>query len=331
MKRVLESKYPAVSLIVLNWNGEEIIKSCLNSLLKTRYPNFNVVVVDNASKDKSVNIIKKHFRDKVDLIVNKENLGFPKGMNVGIRYVLKKYKPKYVGLLNNDLLFHDRLWLLKIIKEMERDKKIGVASPMFIFPNGKVQRVGERLGSNLLSLMVRVLTALPEKKYKERPRGIKEVDVFLGAAPIFKREVLERVGLLDERYSPFLCEEVEYSYRLKRYGYKSVTVCDSEVVHLISYSMKRMAKEDVRKDLFKVYIATRNAFLFSLDYFGIIKSLTISLPVIIFATFFERREKNKGLNFSNIGLRKNLGVRLFLLLKAIYEAFKLKRLQPQIR
>jgi len=331
MQKNLKSKYPLVTLIVLNWNGEEIIKGCLESLLKTKYPNFKTVVVDNASKDKSVEIIRKYFKGKVDLIVNKENLGFSKGMNVGIRYVLRKYKPSYVGLLNNDLLFPDKFWLLKIVKVMENDKSIGVASPMFIFPDGRVQRVGEKLGNNIVSIIIRVLTALPEKEYKKKPKGIKEVDIFLGAAPIFRAEMLKKLGLLDERYSPFLCEEVEYSYRLKKHGYKSVTVCDSEVIHLLSYSMKKMTKEEKKKDLFKVYIATRNAFLFSLDYFGLVRSLIFSLPVIIFATFFGREEKHKGLTFRNLKLRSNPTSRFFLLIKAIYEAFKLKREKPQIK
>jgi len=329
MKRVSKSRYPPVALIVLNWNGEKIIKDCLTSLLKTKYPNFRVVVVDNASTDKSVEIIKKHFRYKVDLIVNKENLGFPKGMNVGIRYVLKKYKPKYVGLLNNDLLFPDKFWLLKIVKAMEKDKRIGVASPIFIFSDGRIQRVGEKLGSNLASIMIKVLTALPEREYTRKPTGIKEVDVFLGASPIIRKDVLEKVGLLDERYSPFLVEEIEYSYRLKAHGYKSVTVCDSEVIHLLHYSMRRMIKEDPKKDLFKVYAATRNAFLFSLEYFGFIKSFLISLPIIVFASFFTRRRKEKGLFITNLSLRKNLLGRFYYLFKSLNDALKLKALKPK--
>jgi len=92
-----------------------------------------------------------------------------------------------------------------------------------------------------------------------------------------------------------------------------------------------MTKEEKRKDLFKVYIATRNALLFSLDYFGLVRSLIFSLPVIIFATFFGREEKHKGLTFRNLKLRNNPTSRFFLLIRAIYEAFKLKREKPQIK
>ena len=329
MKGVLKSRYPLVALIVLNWNSEKIIKDCLDSLLKTKYPNFKVVVVDNASTDKSIEIIKKHFRRKVDLIINKENLGFPKGMNAGIRYVLKKYKPKYVGLLNNDLLFPDKFWLLKIVKAMEKDKRIGVASPIFIFPDGRIQKVGEKFGNNLASIMIKVLTTLPEREYTRKPTGIKEVNVFPGASPIIRREVLEKVGLLDERYSPFLVEDVEYSFRIKKYGYRSVTVCDAKVIHLLSYSTRRLSEEDVKKDLFKVYVVTRNAFLFSLEYFGFLKSFLISLPIIAFASFFTRRRKERGLSISNLELRKNLKDRFYYLFKSINDALKLRALKPK--
>ena len=325
---VLKSRYPLVALIVLNWNGEEIIKGCLDSLLKTKYPNFRVVVVDNASTDKSVEIVKKHFRNKVDLIINKENLGFPKGMNVGIRYILKKYKPKYIGLLNNDLLFPDKFWLLKIVKVMEKDKRIGVASPIYIYPDGKIQKVGEKFGNNLAS-MIKILAALPERKHIRKPTGIKEVDVFLGAAPIIRKDVIEKVGLLDERYSPFLVEDVEYSFRIRKFGYRCVTVCNASIIHLSSYSIRRLSKGDIKKDLFRLYVATRNAFLFSLEYFGFVKSFTIALPVIMFATFFERKEKDKGLSLSNIKLRKNLIGRLYYLFKSLTDALKLKALKPK--
>ncbi|MFH8119648.1 MAG: glycosyltransferase family 2 protein [Candidatus Aenigmatarchaeota archaeon] len=327
MKNTKKSlRCPLVSLIVLNWNGKEIIKNCLNSLLKnTKYPNYKVIVVDNGSTDGSPNLLEKEFGKKVDLIINKENLGFSKGMNIGIKYVLNKYNPKYVGLLNNDLLFPDKFWLQKIIEIMERDKRIGVATPIFIFPDGKVQKVGEKLSGNLALTMIKILPSLPEEKYEEKLHGIKEVDVFLGAAFIIRKEVMEKCGLLDERYSPFLVEEVEYSFRIKKYKYKSVTVCDSKVIHLLGYSMRKLTQKDIKKDLFKFYVVARNTFLFSLEYYGFFKSLLITLPIITFAAFFRRKDKRKGLSFSNLGFQKALIKRIFLIPKAVKDAFVLKR------
>jgi GT2 family glycosyltransferase len=74
---------PKISIIILNWNGEKYIKECLESVLKTEYPNFEVIVVDNASTDRSKEIIKRY--PQVKLIENKKNLGFCEGNNIGIR------------------------------------------------------------------------------------------------------------------------------------------------------------------------------------------------------------------------------------------------------
>lgn len=321
----VNSKNPFVVLIILNWNGEKIIKNCLSSLLKTDYPNYKVIVVDNGSVDNSVDIIKKYFKEKVELIINKENLGFPKGMNLGIKYAIKKYNPNYIGLLNNDLIFFDRDWLSRIIKVMENDNSIGVASPLLLFPDKSIQRVGEIFSNNLALLMIRMLTAVPKKIHKTNLKGVMKVDILFGPCLIIKREVLEKIGLLDERYSPFLFEDVEYSFRLKKFGYKIVAVFDSKVIHLLSYSMGKLSKENVEKDLFRFYVTMRNAFLFSVEYFGFIRSFFFSLPIIIFVTFFEKKKKRDAISMMNLSIRWYTGKRVCYLLKSLIDAIRLMR------
>ena len=69
---------PHIIVFILNWNGEQVIKECLNSVLKSNYPNFSVTVIDNYSQDKSVKLIKEFFLD-VEIIEISKNLGFGKG------------------------------------------------------------------------------------------------------------------------------------------------------------------------------------------------------------------------------------------------------------
>jgi len=80
---------PKVFIIILNWNGLQDTLECLESVYKLDYPNFEVIVVDNGSSDESVAAISTNY-PKVTLIVNKENLGFEGGNNVGIRYALEQ-------------------------------------------------------------------------------------------------------------------------------------------------------------------------------------------------------------------------------------------------
>lgn len=87
------SKYDKVSLIIVNWNGQDHLKKCFKSLEKVDYPNFEIIVVDNASKDNSIELIKEFTRKmrtcdvKVKTIINKKNLGFAGGNNTALPYV----------------------------------------------------------------------------------------------------------------------------------------------------------------------------------------------------------------------------------------------------
>ena len=81
MKKSL--KWPSVSLIVLNWNGKRVIKNCLDTLLKTSYPNYKVIVVDNASTDGSVEYIKRYYPE-ITVLKNPRNLGFAHAHNQAI-------------------------------------------------------------------------------------------------------------------------------------------------------------------------------------------------------------------------------------------------------
>ena len=93
----MKLEWPLVSVVLLNWNGQQVVEKCLKSLQKQTYSPLEVIVVDNASTDGSAELVKKGFPE-VKLIVNKTNLGFGGGNNVGIRVS----QGKYVMMLNND-------------------------------------------------------------------------------------------------------------------------------------------------------------------------------------------------------------------------------------
>ena len=132
---------PEVCIIILNWNGKELLKDCLSSLLKlTGYPNYKVIVVDNGSTDGSLEYVKKNF-PQVDVLPLDKNYGFAKGNNKGIKYALKKYKPRYILLLNNDTKIIQRDWLTKLVETAESDKKIGIVVPKLIYTDGRIQHI----------------------------------------------------------------------------------------------------------------------------------------------------------------------------------------------
>ena len=93
---------PKVSIIILNWNGLKNTICCLQSLKKITYQNYEVVVVDNGSKNKQADVLEERFKNYIHLIRNEENLGFAGGNNIAIKKVIAERKSEYVLLLNNE-------------------------------------------------------------------------------------------------------------------------------------------------------------------------------------------------------------------------------------
>ena len=120
-------KKPLVSIIVLNWNNNQDLEVCLNSLTKQTYLNYEVIVVDNASTDDSVELVKKKFLN-FRLIENKENYGFAKGNNIGINQA----NGKYVITLNNDTKV-DSKWIEEFVKVGEDHPEVGSLSCKMLY------------------------------------------------------------------------------------------------------------------------------------------------------------------------------------------------------
>jgi hypothetical protein len=310
---------PKVSIVILNWNGKEILKKCLSSLLKlTEYKNFKVIVVDNASTDSSVDMIETEFKN-INLLENKENLGFIKGNNVGIRYALKKYNPNYILLLNNDTEIIQKDWLKRLVDVAESDRRIGLVGCKLIFPDGSIQWTGRKKETNALYLIFQTLSASlnPGIGMNEKESSfIGEVNTVSGACMMIKSELIKKIGLLDESLSPFFQEDIEYSFRAWKYGWKVAYVGTSSVVHLQSYSFEKRKITDE-----KLFLALRNSMLVSKKYFGIWKTVFFGLPILILTAFLERRNKTLAFSINNLKFRENPMSKILILKRILRYLF----------
>ena len=108
----MQKKNPLVSVIILNFNGENYLERCLFSVLATKYPNFEVIFIDNASSDSSVKIVEKTFGndERLRIFKSSQNIGFSGGNNLGFSYA----KGDYIVFLNNDTIA-DPNWLTAIV------------------------------------------------------------------------------------------------------------------------------------------------------------------------------------------------------------------------
>jgi len=211
--------YPKVFVVVLNYNGGNFIKKCLTSVFKNDYPNFEVVMVDNNSNDGSLEMAKSNF-SKADFIKNEENFGYAAGNNVGIRYSLERMAD-YVCILNNDTEV-EKDFISRLVETMEKDNEVGIASPVIF--NGKNKQVWFSKGKiNWLKMKV-IHSANIETK------DVYESDFISGCAMMISSEVFNEVGLLDENFFLYW-EDADFSYRVKKAGFKNVIVTASWAYH----------------------------------------------------------------------------------------------------
>lgn len=225
-------------VIILNWNGEQLLERCLSLIVQQCYDDCMVVVADNFSQDNSVRLVREKF-PSVDVFSLPRNEGFSRGNNLAICYALSKYNPHYVLLMNNDVFCYDQQFFSKLIRVAQDDAKAGIVSAWLNCSNGVVA-AGTKHKYDDISAMIWLL---------KLPGAVQayEVDSVVGAVFLIKREVIDRIGLLDEGYSPFFFEDFDYCQRARVAGWRVVIMPADSIEHVFSESIKKIptAKSDM--------------------------------------------------------------------------------------
>lgn len=317
------SGLPLISILISNWNGAEVTDRCISSLFEhTDYPNnkFNIIIVDDGSTDNSVAFLRQKYGKKIDLIALENNVGFIRGNNAGIKYIIEKYDPHYILLLNNDTQAIQKEWLKKMVETAEQDERIGMVGPKLIFPNGRMQWSASRKESNPLFLIFQTISAGfnpgvgNDSKEADYASFIGEANTVSGACMLVKTDLFKKIGLLDERLAPMFGEDVEYSFRAWKSGYRVIYRGDVAIVHYESYTIEKFRRELQSK---KRYWALRNGIIISKTYFGFWRTLFLGLPIFNLAAFLDKKDKSAGLRITNIKLGQDFLTNLAALLKAI--------------
>jgi len=212
-------KHPKVFIIILNYNGSDVLKKCLTSVFKIDYPNLEIIVVDNNSLDGSLEMAKANF-SKAIFIKNEANLGFAAGNNVGIKFALER-AADFVLLLNNDVEV-EKNFLTQLIDIAAENEKIGLASPVIF--DGQTKEVWFSGGH---IDWWRVKTVHERKVRTERFFNSR---VITGCAMLIRAEVFQKVGLLDEEFFLYW-EDADFSLKSKKAGFQNVVVSSSWIYH----------------------------------------------------------------------------------------------------
>ncbi len=251
----MNNVFPLISIIILNYNGREFSLDCIDSVLKSDYPNFEVIVVDNASADDSLSLIEKKFgrNSCLRIIKNTKNFLYAGGNNSGIRQA----RGEYIIILNNDTEV-DKDWLKEIFLVM-RDEKVGAAQPKILIFN-QFPKTIDYAGAGIDRFGYAKGFARGEID-RGQINGVQEIFYAGGTAMILKKKILNEVGLFDERFGAHW-EDTDLSWRIRLHGYKIVLIPKAVVYHKGSLSMRKFAKSQkvafwIRKNriagLFKNY------------------------------------------------------------------------------
>ncbi|SFB13210.1 hypothetical protein SAMN05216249_11047 [Acetitomaculum ruminis DSM 5522] len=232
-----------VTVVVPNYNGEKYIADCLKSLEKQEFKEFHTIVVDNGSTDNSREIIEKEF-PKVKLLKLKENYGFARAVNEGI----KASKTKYVILLNNDTIVFKR-FVRELLNEIRRSKKIFSSQALMLSYQEKeiIDDAGDYYNALGWAFAREKGKNINEMKLKNG----KKIFSSCGGAVIYNKELMEKTGYFDEEHFCYL-EDVDIGYRAKILGYKNTLALKAKVLHVGS------ASSGSKYNDFKIRYSVRN-------------------------------------------------------------------------
>jgi GT2 family glycosyltransferase len=244
-----ERNFPLISVVVLNWNGNGFVTDCLKSLQAQTYHPLEMIVVDNGSTDGSDERIANEFPD-VKLIKNGKNLGFGGGNNVGI----KASQGRYIMILNNDTRLETRC-IEEMKKAIERDDTYGACASRILLAGDShlLDAAGICIYPDGLSI------GRGRLEDPDRYRIEEEVFFASGCACLFRREMLEDIGLFDDDFFAY-ADEADLGWRAQLRGWKCVYNPNAVVYHFHSASYGTYSP-------LKAFLVERNRIWVALKYF----------------------------------------------------------------
>ncbi len=246
---------PKLSIIIVSWNTSQLTLKCIKSLYeRLQGLNFEVFVVDNNSPDNTVEQLQKYKQENnlasLNILAEKTNHGFAKGNNIAI----KKATGEYILLLNPDTEIIDNS-ILKMINFAESNKEIGIVGPKLLNSDKTLQRSCRQFPklSDQIFIQLKFYNFFADKIKSIREYFMldfahdesREVDQVMGAAMLIKKEVFDKIGLLDEKFWAVF-EEVDFCYRALQAGYKIYFYPNCQIIHHKEQSfsqMKQVAKQ----------------------------------------------------------------------------------------
>lgn len=232
-----------ISIIVVTYKeGLDVLKHCFDSVYASQGIDYELIIVDNGASNATKGLLMSY--EDSTYLRNEENRGFAAAVNRG----MKMSKGRYVLLLNPDTAF-DQDVLKKMIDHLDEDPEVGIASSLIRYPDGSHQETIRRFPTfkNQLLVMLKIPHFVKQNpvidSYMMRdadPNETQDVDSIMGAFMFIRRELLEQIGLFDERYFIWF-EEVDYCKMAHDAGWKIRHYADVKITHLKGHAFGKIA------------------------------------------------------------------------------------------
>jgi len=247
-------KMTILSIIILSYNTKNITSKCVESIVnqykkELGHGEIEVIVVDNASSDASASEISnlKSQISNLRIIQNKENVGFAKGCNIGVR----ESKGKYILFLNSDTEVLDR-GFLKMVDYLDTNKKIGILGGKLLNPDYSPQPSAGKFYT-MLNFLLLVIGGERFGWLRSSPKKIKRVDWVSGACFMIGRELFDKLGGFDKHFFMYM-EDMELCFRAKNCGFPTYFYPDIKLIHQsLGSSNREFAVKNINKGILYFY------------------------------------------------------------------------------
>ena len=292
-----------VAVIIVNWKKYDITSICIESILNSTNSNFKIILVDNESDNKKVKNFK--YRNEIEIIQNKKNEGFSKANNIGIDYALKN-NFDYTILINNDTIVEKNL--IEVLLKTAQAKNFSVVQPLILKYNGKeIWNAGGKINyffGNFITI----------KHVGNSLNSSHELTEWLtGCCCLFKTKIFKEIGKLDERFFAYY-EDVDFSLRLKKYGYKIGFTSKTQIYHYESFSSISNNSKGGKLSPYVHYLNIRNHILILKKHSDLFNSFGTRLyqifKIISYSIYFIFRLRFTKLNMVYKGLLDSYKIKI---------------------
>ncbi len=287
-----------VIIVIITYNNEDSIIPCISSVARLTGITFDLLVIDNASADGTLKKVRGFLKKnpvlagKTRIVENAENVGFAKSVNIGLRHALERDTYYAVQLFNPDISV-GRNAVSAGIRVLEKHPDVGAGSAHVLYPDRTVWWAGTRLFSDR-ELAFGMTFGVAEHTGKGRilPAGaadaVRDTDAVSGCAMLIRTDAVRQVGLFNEKYYMYM-EDIDYSLRLKRAGWRVVSFPDASVIHHTE-DKKVYVSTTASKQLRKYRIYITSAMLYLFEYRPLAGMLWLLKTPYILARTYRRRK-----------------------------------------